>query len=69
MARDLVALGVASVEDLRAQDPEQLYADLCALQRCAVDRCVLYVFRCAVYFAGTPEPEPELLQWWNWKDR
>jgi hypothetical protein len=69
MARDLVALGVASVDDLRARDPERLYADLCALQGCAVDRCVLYAFRCAVYFAGTPDPEPGLLQWWHWKDR
>ena len=69
LARDLVALGVASVDDLRGRDPERLYADLCELQGWAVDRCVLYAFRCAVYFAETPEPEPELLQWWNWKDR
>jgi len=33
-----------------------------------IDRCVLYIFREAVYFAGNPQPEPELLKWWNWKD-
>jgi hypothetical protein len=33
-----------------------------------VDRCVLYVFRCAVYFASEAEHDPELLKWWNWKD-
>jgi hypothetical protein len=28
---------------------------------------VLYVFRCAVYYAGHREHDPELLKWWNWK--
>ena len=32
------------------------------------DRCLLYVFRCAVYFAETPKPQPKKLLWWNWKD-
>jgi hypothetical protein len=32
------------------------------------DRCLLYVFRCAVYYASTAAPEPELLKWWSWKD-
>ena len=33
------------------------------------DRCVLYVFQCAVYFAETREAErePEKLKWWSWK--
>lgn len=67
MARDLVALGVGSVEDLRGRNPETLYAELCA-RRGPTDRCVLYAFRCAVYFAGTADPDPDLLQWWRWKD-
>jgi hypothetical protein len=29
---------------------------------------VLYVFRCAVYFAETPQPDAERLKWWHWKD-
>jgi hypothetical protein len=33
------------------------------------DPCVLYAFRCAVYYARTPRPRTELLKWWNWKDR
>jgi hypothetical protein len=33
------------------------------------DPCVLYVFRCAVYFARTADPEPDLLKWWAWKGR
>jgi hypothetical protein len=33
------------------------------------DRCLLYVFRGAVYFAETDEDkrEREKLKWWNWK--
>ena len=26
------------------------------------------VYRCAVYFASTEDPDPEKLKWWNWKD-
>jgi hypothetical protein len=30
---------------------------------------MLYVMRCAIYFASESKPDPELLKWWNWKDR
>ncbi len=69
VARDLWNLGFRSVDQLRGQDPQALYDRLCALQGGHVDRCMLYTFRCAVYFASTQLPEPELLKWWNWKDR
>ena len=39
------------------------------IKGCVVDRCVLYTFRGAVYFAETENPEPELMKWLNWKDR
>ncbi len=32
------------------------------------DPCVLYAFRCATYYARGGR-EPELLKWWNWKNR
>src|SRR5262249_15366133 len=69
IVRDLMNLGVRSVGDLRGDDPEALYERLCAYQGTRVDRCVLYVFRCAVYFASNDQHEPDLLKWWNWKDR
>lgn len=69
MAEDLWRLGCRRVEDLRARDPEELYRQLCLLEGVTVDRCVLYVFRCAVYFAAHDQHDPELLKWWNWKDR
>jgi len=69
IARDLWNLGMRSPADLRNQDPEVVYERLCAYQGTRVDRCMLYVFRCAVYFASHERHEPELLKWWNWKDR
>ncbi len=69
IAGDLRDLGIARVADLRRADPEALYDHLCALRGAHIDRCVLYTFRCAVYFASEEEHDPELLKWWNWKDR
>lgn len=68
IARDLFDLGFRSVPELAGADPEEMYGRLCALRQTRQDRCVLYVFRCAVYFASTPAPVLEKLKWWNWKD-
>lgn len=69
LARDLADLGIRHVTDLRRRNPERLYEQLCALREAHQDRCVLYTFRCAVYFANAPNPDPERLKWWNWQDR
>ena len=68
IAADLWQLGFRNVSDLKNADAEQIYQDLCLLQKCHVDRCMLYVFRCAVYFASNKKHDPHLLKWWNWKD-
>ena len=65
----LIDLGYQSPGELRGQDPERMYKDLCDMRGQHVDRCVLYTFRCAVYFASNDSHDPELLKWWNWKDR
>jgi hypothetical protein len=62
-------IGIRSVSDLKGQNAEWLYRKLCDFKASPVDRCVLYVFRCAIYYASNLEHEPELLMWWNWKDR
>lgn len=69
IAQDLRDLGIRSVADLRGAEPETLYDNLCMLRGARIDRCVLYVFRCAVYFATEQQLDPALLKWWNWKDR
>ena len=67
IARDLWDLGYRSVRELKDQDPEKMYKRLCDYRGTHVDRCMLYVFRCAVYFASNEEHDPELLKWWHWK--
>lgn len=62
-------LGIGKVDELRGRDAEDMFTALCALRGCRVDRCVLYVFRCAVYYASHERHDPDLLKWWNWKDR
>jgi hypothetical protein len=61
-------MGLRSVEELKDKDPEKLYRELCEKQGVQVDRCMLYVFRCAVYYASNKRHDPEMLKWWNWKD-
>lgn len=69
LSRDLQDLGFSRVGDLRGEDPQVMYERLCRLRGVRVDPCVLYVFRCAVYFADQDEHDPQLLKWWNWKGR
>ena len=68
MEEDLVNMGFHTLQSLKGQNPETLYQKDCVLKGCQLDRCVLYVFRCAVYFAENKTHDPEKLKWWNWKD-
>lgn len=69
MAEDLYNLGYRRVVDLKNQDPNKMYYNLCKLEGFRLDPCVLYTFKCAVYFATESKPDPNLLKWWSWKDR
>ena len=68
IAEDLWGLGMRSVDDLRGGDPQALYDRMCEIQGMHIDRCMLYVLRCAVYFASEYPHDPDKLLWWNWKD-
>ena len=68
LSKDLVDLGYKNVSDLAGEDPELMYEKLMILRGRHIDRCVLYVFRCAVYYASNLIHDSELLKWWNWKD-
>jgi len=70
IANDLWNIGIRSVTDLKYKYPEVLYDLSNRFAGAVQDRCLLYSFRCAVYFAQTEEElrDPELLKWWNWKD-
>lgn len=65
---DLLALDIRCVQDLVGQNPEELYLRECARKGFQEDRCMLYVFRLAVYFAENPKRDSEKLKWWYWKD-
>ena len=67
IARDLYALGFRRVADLKNQDPEEMYERSCQFAGVKIDRCLLYTYRCAVYFASRKNHDPEKLKWWNWK--
>jgi len=70
IANDMWNIGIQKVSDLKGCDPDILYDLSNRFTGTVQDRCLLYVFRCAVYFASTPpdDQEKEKLQWWNWKD-
>ena len=68
IAQKLKLIGVRRVSDLKGSNPERLYNNLEQTIGAHVDRCVLYVFRSAVYYASHQKHDPEKLKWWNWKD-
>ena len=71
IATDLYNIGITDISDLIGKDPQVLYDMSNKFAGCIQDKCLLYVFRCAVYFAETPtnRQDIEKLKWWNWKDK
>ena len=69
MEQHLNNIGIQCVADLKGRDPEELYHLDCLKKGFQDDKCVLYVFRCAVYYAEHEQPDPKKLKWWYWKDR
>lgn len=68
LARMLRDAGIGKVADLKGKNPEKLYDRLNTVRGERLDPCVLYTFRCAVYYASNNEHDPEKLKWWNWQD-
>ena len=48
--------------------PEEMYQKECDVRGQMVDRCQLYMYRMAVYYASSKNPDPKKLKWWIWKD-
>lgn len=69
IAHYMNGIGIKTIADLKGKNPENLYQKLCDFKAQPIDRCMLYVFRQAVYYAETKNPDPKLLKWWNWKDK
>ena len=70
IAQDFLEIGINSVGDLKGKNPETLYDLINRKNGTVQDRCLLYVFRCAVYYASTDEvdQQSDKLKWWNWKN-
>lgn len=63
------ALGIHVVSDLRGRNPEELYRLECLHKGFQEDRCALYVWRLAVYYADHDTWDADKLTWWYWKDK
>ncbi|HCN83565.1 MAG TPA: pathogenicity locus [Sphingobacteriaceae bacterium] len=70
VAIDLYDLGYRSIRDLKGRDAEEMYVRHNDFRGAVQDICMLYTFRCAVYFADTfgDIQDPEKLKWWYWMD-
>ena len=69
IAGDLLNIGIRKVSDLKNKNPEKLYEALNRFYGVKQDICLLYVMRCAVYFASNKKHHQEKLKWWYWKYR
>ena len=68
IAKNLNNIGIQTISDLKGKNPEKLYEMSNRFEGRVQDKCLLYVFRQAVYFAENKKHDPEKLKWWNWKD-
>lgn len=59
MKRHLLDIGIKTVEDLVGKNPEELYLKDMAFRGRPADKCVLYVFRLAVYYAENKIRDPD----------
>ena len=71
IAKDLYNLGYTSIASLKGEDPELLYVMHNKFRGEVQDICMLYTFRCAVYYANTApaKRQAEKLNWWYWMDK
>ncbi|MCE3258894.1 MAG: hypothetical protein K0S12_535 [Bacteroidetes bacterium] len=66
---DLWNIGLRSIAELKGKNPAVLYDKLNTVTRQTHDICMLYTFRCAVYFASETHHDQKKLNWWYWKDK
>lgn len=67
--KDLQNIGINQISDLKGKNSEDLYMRHNDVKGFTDDKCLLYVFRLAVYFANNEAHEAEKLKWWYWKDK
>jgi Pathogenicity locus len=68
-AMDLWNMGFRQIDELEGKNPLHLYQQLNTITNQTHDICMLYTFRCMVYFATEKKHDKEKLKWWYWKDK
>ena len=69
MASHLIDAGFPTIESLKGKSPDDIYAADCAAQGAMTDKCALYCYRLAVYYADHDGRLPKNKRnWWDWKD-
>jgi hypothetical protein len=68
-ALDLWNIGIRNIAELKGKNPAVLYDKLNTISGVTHDICMLYTFRCIVYYATESNHEKEKLNWWYWKDK
>ncbi len=67
--QSLINIGITCVEDLEGKNPHDLYLQDCQAKGFQEDKCQLYLFRMATYYADHNDHDEEKLKWWYWKDK
>ncbi len=67
--QSLFQIGITCVEDLKGKKAEDLYFKDCMSKGFQEDKCQLYLFRMAIYYAEHTTWKEEKLKWWYWKDK
>lgn len=65
--KDLRRIGFSKPTDLIGENPQAMYERWTKLSG-GSEKCMLYVFRCAVYCVSTPPHKlmKKKMKWWNW---
>ena len=68
-SQDLWEIGIRNINELKNQNPSDLYNKLNLITGLKHDICMLYTFRCIVYYVTEEKHDNNKLNWWYWKDK
>jgi hypothetical protein len=66
--RDLIDIGFTEIDELKGRSPEALFEEIRSIKTKTPDDRLHYL-RLAVYYAETDDPDPNLLEAWQWSNR
>jgi retron-type reverse transcriptase len=71
VSHDLYNIKIYSIEDLKRMRAEKVFEMHNKYRGSVQDRCMLYVFRCAIDYANKniEDRKSYKLNWWDFKDR